>query len=402
MYLLPALPCMIVALLAATTVGADSWRRHTIDATSRGADGVRLADVDGDGRLDVATGWEEGGLVRVYRHPDTDQVRQPWPSVTVGSVTSPEDAVIVDVDQDGAIDVVSCCEGKTRTVYWHRAPADVDRYWDAAAWTTQTLTSGDQSQSWMFCLPLEATTRQSTLIIGSKGNAATISRLTMVAGNGAVSIDPRATTSIRSLCGAGWIMSLCGVDMDGDGDRDILFSDRKGPRRGVAWLEQPANPAQGDWLRHDLGGGDHEVMFLDTADLTSDGVDEVVAATRSAGPIVFQCNSPGDPWTELMIPMPADCGTGKGIAIVDVDQNGRVDLVISCENAENKHGVFWLSARTLDINGPWKMHPISGRREGIKFDRLETLDLDADGDLDVLTCEERDNLGVIWYENPTR
>ena len=24
------------------------------------------------------------------------------------------------------------------------------------------------------------------------------------------------------------------------------------------------------------------------------------------------------------------------------------------------------------------------------------------GDLDVITCEERDNLGVVWYENPAR
>ena len=27
-------------------------------------------------------------------------------------------------------------------------------------------------------------------------------------------------------------------------------------------------------------------------------------------------------------------------------------------------------------------------------------DLDDDGDLDVITCEETSNLGVIWYENP--
>ncbi len=46
-------------------------------------------------------------------------------------------------------------------------------------------------------------------------------------------------------------------------------------------------------------------------------------------------------------------------------------------------------------------HPISGP-QGIKFDLVKLLDLDGDGDLDVLTCEERDNLGVIWYENPLR
>ena len=33
-----------------------------IDASSRGADGVRLADVNGDGLMDITTGWEEGGI----------------------------------------------------------------------------------------------------------------------------------------------------------------------------------------------------------------------------------------------------------------------------------------------------------------------------------------------------
>ena len=47
-------------------------------------------------------------------------------------------------------------------------------------------------------------------------------------------------------------------------------------------------------------------------------------------------------------------------------------------------------------------HEISGEEEGAKFDLIQTLDLDGDGDLDIVTCEERDNLGVIWYENPTR
>jgi len=40
-------------------------------------------------------------------------------------------------------------------------------------------------------------------------------------------------------------------------------------------------------------------------------------------------------------------------------------------------------------------------QHGIKFDLIQSLDLDQDGDLDIVTCEERNNLGVIWYENPT-
>lgn len=38
--------------------------------------------------------------------------------------------------------------------------------------------------------------------------------------------------------------------------------------------------------------------------------------------------------------------------------------------------------------------------KGVKFDRIELLDLGADGDLDVATSEEFTRLGVICYENP--
>ncbi|MBN2310560.1 MAG: hypothetical protein JXR94_16420, partial [Candidatus Hydrogenedentes bacterium] len=52
----------------------------------------------------------------------------------------------------------------------------------------------------------------------------------------------------------------------------------------------------------------------------------------------------------------------------------------------------------------WAVYDLSGP-QGIKFDLVQLIDLDRDGDLDVLTCEERDagrGLGVIWYENPSQ
>ena len=383
--------------IAGTLCGASDpvWIRHTIDDSSRGADGVRPADVDGDGRLDVVTGWEEGGVIRVYRNPGVDSVTMPWPCVTVGEVRSPEDAVPVDVDQDGAVDVVSCCEGKTKTVFIHWAPTDPARYWNSGAWSTQAVAATEKLQAWMFCLP-EAGPRPA-LIAGSKGSGATISRLTVTG-------DSRQIDSWTSqrLCDAGWIMSLRSVDMDTDGDRDVLFSDRKGPTRSIAWLERPEDPDTGRWLKRVLGGTNDEVMFLDVGDLSGDGRQEVVAATRSAGILVFRSGVDTTMWTESMIPMPARCGTGKAVRIADLNADGRADLVVSCENSNGKHGVFWLSRRRDNEETTWEFHPISGEEEGTKFDRLELIDLDGDGDLDVMTCEERDNLGVIWYANPLR
>jgi hypothetical protein len=91
-------------------------------------------------------------------------------------------------------------------------------------------------------------------------------------------------------------------------------------------------------------------------------------------------------------------GTGKSIRSADVNLDGNEDLVYSCEQANGaKHGVVWLDMTQEGL----KIRPISGP-EGVKFDLIQLVDLDADGDLDVITCEERANLGVFWYENPTR
>jgi len=90
-----------------------------------------------------------------------------------------------------------------------------------------------------------------------------------------------------------------------------------------------------------------------------------------------------------------DFGTAKTVVAGDLDSDGTMDLVVSCENANgSKSGVFWLPR--AETNKP---QSISGSK-GVKFDRMVLIDLDGDEDLDILTCEERDLLGVIWYENP--
>ena len=144
---------VFLTLVRAITGAASSesaWPRHVIDGSSRGADGIRLADVNADGLPDITTGWEEGGAVRVYVNPGPARAKETWPAVTVGHVGNVEDAVFVDLDGDGAVDVISSCEGKTRRMFVHWAPREPGRYLDEAAWRTEPLPASAGIMRWMF------------------------------------------------------------------------------------------------------------------------------------------------------------------------------------------------------------------------------------------------------------
>ena len=83
--------------IAFSTEIKQPWKRHTIDKSSVGADGIRMLDVNGDGLHDIATGWEEGGIVRAYIHPGKNKSKELWPKVTVGKVDSPEDLSLIHI-----------------------------------------------------------------------------------------------------------------------------------------------------------------------------------------------------------------------------------------------------------------------------------------------------------------
>jgi hypothetical protein len=395
---------LVLTLLLPVIVYAGSgnpWARHAIDASSQGADGVRLADVDGDGLRDITTGWEEGGRVRVYLNPGPKKSKQAWPAVTAGQVKSPEDAVFADLDGDGAWDVISSTEGEDQTLYVHWAPRDPNSYLDATAWTTEPIPGSKDLTMWMFALPADIDGRNGVdFFAGSKTKDAKI-------GWWQAPANPRklADWKWHPLYDAGWIMSLIPRDMDADGDQDLVATDRKGPRCGVLWLENPGKAAaEGPWREHRIGSvGEEEVKFMTMTDLDGDGVEEAIVAIQD-GPIAWyrRESASSQDWTRHEVAFPASVGVGKDVVAADFDLDGRIDLAFTCEQAsDGRDGVMWLSWRNGPGDPVWDAHPISGP-EGIKFDRIELLDLDGDGDLDLITCEERDNLGVIWYENPVR
>ncbi|MEM9367896.1 MAG: VCBS repeat-containing protein [Planctomycetota bacterium] len=383
---------VVVALLALiwqslsmnVLAAGEPWNRWVIDDQFEGADGVRLADVNHDGLPDITTGWEESGLIRLYVHPGYDAVRKPWPVVILAKAKSPEDAVACDLDGDGRLDVVSCHEGRQREVlvHWNNMSfAHTQTALDPNSWSTSRFKQVDGDQ-WMFAVPMGLINGRVAMALGSKNQKASITLLLSPEDDHR---DLRRWQVIR-LRDAGWIMSLQAMDMNADGLVDLVFTDRKGPTRGAAWLQQPI--AFDDvWTEHPIGGSGEEVMFLTASP------QRCLVATRNGH--YWDCQRADTGWRVDKHPNPRGLIMGKAIASMG---QGRLVMTLNTLFEE-------LQGKPVARPGIWvqdaarSWHPIDPTTR-TKFDRIELLDMDHDGDLDVLTCEERRNLGVIWYENP--
>ncbi|WP_198027598.1 VCBS repeat-containing protein [Seonamhaeicola sp. S2-3] len=397
---------ILVLLVSKLSAQNTIWKRHTIDASLSGADGVKITDVNNDGLPDITTGWEEGGYTKVYLHPGFNLVKQNWPSVIVGKTPNVEDAVFADLDNNGALDVVSSTEGHHNKIYFNWAPSNLDDYLNAEEWKSQVLPASDKNVQWMYCVPMDIDGKNGIdLVVGSKNKNAEIGWFQ----------SPKNSRKLSkwkwfSISPATWVMSMFSKDMDGDGDLDIVVSDRKpGPTQGVRWLENPRKirKQKKTWKNHFIGCQGLEVMFMDLKDLDGDGLEDVIVTEATTRKIWFlkRMDKTGLNWKPFPIAIPEYATKPKSVVVGDLDNDGKPDLVHSFEKANGKkEGIYWLSYKNKPTDSVWEWHTISGPK-GIKYDKIELVDLDGDGDLDVLTCEENygadsEGLGVIWYENP--
>lgn len=378
------------------------WVRHTITGGARGADGVNLVDINGDGRRDVTSAWEESGLVTVSLHPEV--ASDPWPTVVVGQrLSGAEDAIFADVNGDGGVDVVSACECKRVVI--HFGPVDPLRILEQAAWASVTLAASVDLQRWIKVAVVDVDgDRRLDVVGGGKVSPATVGWFRAPA-------NPRDGAAWRytPMSDVGWTMSLLTMDVDRDTDQDVVLSDRIAIRepnkpvrnelRGSRWLENRDRGAR--WTNHRIGFGEGEHKFLHVVDFDRDGRDDVldgVSEARYNRTYVRRNLGPWGPWAVSPLPQPEGVGHYQDVKVADIDADHDLDVVFSYSHAQGDlSGVVWLAS------GPgqtWERGEISGP-PGTKFDNVELDDVDGDGDPDVVTSEQVEQLGVVWYENPT-
>jgi len=176
-------------------------------------------------------------------------------------------------------------------------------------------------------------------------------------------------------------------DIDNDGDVDILL--------GTLWLENTG----GAWTQHTLfnTGDDPDRNLL--VDMDHDGdLDAVIGyqAISTTGALAWyeQGTDPTAQWTEHLI---ANITGPMSVDVADLDNDGDLDVVAGEHDLNNPSSARAMAFENTDGAGtswtPYTIHTGDEHHDG-----MQLVDIDNDGDLDVISVGWKNNI-VVLYEN---
>ncbi|MBT3037295.1 MAG: DUF4347 domain-containing protein, partial [Candidatus Thiodiazotropha sp. (ex Codakia orbicularis)] len=194
---------------------------------------------------------------------------------------------------------------------------------------------------------------------------------------------PPSFTAHTITSAANGAASVTTVDMDGDGDLDVVSASQNDNK--IAWYE---NDGSQNFTAHTISTAASGAFAVTTADVDGDGDIDVLSASITDDKIAWYENDGNENFTAHTITLGADIAAS--VAAADVDDDGDID-VLSASVGDDR--IVWYEN---DGNENFTTRTITSSAVGASF--VTTVDLDEDGDLDVLSTSTFDNR-VAWYEN---
>jgi hypothetical protein len=178
-------------------------------------------------------------------------------------------------------------------------------------------------------------------------------------------------------------------DIDGDGDEDVLASGDLSS--ALAWWENE-NGLGTIWTKHTIDGGLYGASGICLVDVDSDGDEDVLGAARGAEYVLWweNENGLGTIWTKHTIDesFPGGCE----VSSADIDGDGDPDALGSSDMMEGIN--WWENADGVGL--VWIEHSVDANfyaALGLGLD-----DIDGDGDTDVIGAAYGDD-EIAWWEN---
>ncbi len=354
-----------------------SWTAHTIDASFDGARGGLVADIDGDGDLDVAAGAFYDDQIAWWEN--TGGAASAWTEHLVATgLDGFQQLAVGDIDRDGDLDLAG-------TTFFD----DTVRWWEnsdgaGSSWSVHTISSTLTRPRSVALADIDQDGLLDAVTTGYVGE------VVRVYFNGNDGQSWAAHTFDDAFVGAEQVVA---ADLDGDGDLDLSACGRNG--QTVAWWPNEAIHRSALYPeQRGAATGFSQPWSVDTADFDGDGDPDLVAAASGSDTVEWFENAVFDgrdeAWVGTVIDL--DFDSVAAVRAADVDGDGDPDVVGAAMNGD---AVTWWE--NSSGNGTtWVERPIA-----INFDGafgVDVTDMDADGDLDVVGAALFADT-VMWWEN---
>jgi hypothetical protein len=373
-----------LAKIGPAKFGLDRWTYLQADndrvptSKKKGSFGIAFADVNGDRKLDIASG------AHFYRNPGGDLTKSPWPRVDLPkdpASGNPLDAGLL-FNVKGAGPARSILAQALPNVVWLHADDALGEKWTAKVVAQLPPPRHGNGRLMRSAKITPGFTRTEILLTGGGGTYLLQVPEKPEAGNWPIRKITHTDADEQKAIGLG--------DIDRDGHVDLVLG--IGIRRPeIEWWRNPGGGStgltagaggNGLWQKHAVGSTINMAKMIEAVDVNNDGRLDVVATdSENADSGLFWFEAPADPvngkWTRHDI---AKGYNGlDSMSVADMNGDGRPDIVIG----ETKDRLRLVIYENVDGGKAWKERVISEGKESHKG--ANAVDLDGDGDLDLVS-----------------